>query len=140
MTPSLRCLKEIQRIHGSSTHLNGVMSMFPISCFHSHTDLTLYRQVTGLQPKKSGHKKRGVSNLENPTCPDLVEHILAQRARRAEINANNKEQLFPPNPVQQSPAAQQMSNTEAGGSQQGSQPGSAQQTKPNIQPNPHHQV
>ena len=116
------------------------MSMFRISCFHSHTNLTLRRQVPGLQPKKSGHKKRGVSSLENRTRPDLVERILAQRARRAEINANNQERLFPPNPVQQSPAAQQMSNTEAGGSRRGSQPGSAQQAKPNIQPNPHRQV
>ena len=116
MTPSLRCLKEIQRIHGLLTHSNGGMSMFQISCFHSPADLTLHRQVPGLQPKKSQQKKRGVSNLENRTCPDLVECILAQRARRAEINANNQERLFPPNPVQQSPAAQQMSNTEAGGS------------------------
>ena len=116
MTPSLRCLKEIQRIHGLLTHSNGGMSMFQISCFHSPADLTLHRQVPGLQPKKSYHKKQGVSNLENRTRPDLVERILAQRARRAEINANNQERLFPPNPVQQSPAAQQMSNTEAGGS------------------------
>ena len=91
--------------------------MFQISCFHSLADLTLRRQVPGLQPKRSRHKKRGVSNLENRTRPDLVERILAQHARHAEINANNQEQLFSPNPVQQSPTAQQMSNTKAGGSQ-----------------------
>lgn len=78
--------------------------------------LSLCRQVPGLQPKRSTHDKRGVSNLKNRTRPDLVERILAQRARRAEITANNHRSL-PPNPVQQQPSAvQQTSNAEASGS------------------------
>ncbi len=55
------------------------------------------------------------------------------------MNAHDQERLLPPNPVQP-PPAQQMSNTEAGGNQQGNQPGLAQQALPNIQSNLHRQV
>jgi hypothetical protein len=61
-----------------------------------------------------------VPNLENRTRPDLVERILAQRARRAEITVNNQE-LPPLNDIQQlpPPAVQQTLNAEATTSQQG---------------------
>jgi hypothetical protein len=59
--------------------------------------LILCRQVPGLQPKRSKDNKRGSSNLENRTRPDLVNRILDQRARRST-------QDQPPHP--QLPAAQ----------------------------------
>ena len=90
-------------------------------------DSTLHRQVPGLQPKKLPHKQRGVSNPKNRSRPDLVGRILAQRAKRAEINASNQERLLP---VQQSPASSHMSHTEADGRQRGN--------RPNIQPDSPH--
>lgn len=59
-------------------------------------------------------------DLENRTRPDLVERILAQRARRAEITLNNQE-LPLPDSIRQlpPPTVQPTLNAEATTSQQG---------------------
>jgi hypothetical protein len=66
----------------------------------------------------SKRNRQGVSNLENRTRPDLVERILAQRARHNRITTDNQElPWLPPNHIQQQPAAAQTSNADAGSSQ-----------------------
>jgi hypothetical protein len=84
----------------------------------SFANLIVLRQIPGLQPKMSKRNKQGVSNLENRTRPDLVERILAQRARHNKVTTNNQElSRLPPNHIQQQPAAPQTSNADAGSSQ-----------------------
>jgi hypothetical protein len=99
--------------------------------------LILYRQIPGIQPKPSKHKKKHVSNLENRTRPDLVSRIHTQRTRRTAMN----QELLRPNHVQQ-PPSEQASNAEAGGSQRGNNyPDSTQQNiHHQYQPSSHSQA
>ena len=72
--------------------------------------LILYRQVPGLQPKPSKHKKKCGSNLENHTRPDLASRIHAQRTRRT---AMNQELLRPGNHYPGSTQKDQSSHSQA---------------------------